>query len=252
MGGPASRILAGIASKWCRRHDVGRSSWFCSTKRLAAKLPPELFSDAAPPAFDAEHAPIGEWHGHLLILDRRQCVMFCHDLTRYVLFLPGLRAPQFSDLGRWHRELFLATLATQGIPSRALTHLDSSPGPCHSDARTDPSVLGSLRVAADDLQYGSLPRVPNVLDLDPVAISHELNQRPCQVRKRWIRPDEAMRNLIEEVTSLPACEGTGCTSVLPKLSLIRHQFTSLAKCQRSSNNPQVWSLNSPHPLPEGG
>ena len=23
-------------------------------------------------------------------------------------------------------------------------------------------------------------------------------------------------------------------------------------CQRSSNNPQVWSLNSPHPLPEGG
>ena len=25
-----------------------------------------------------------------------------------------------------------------------------------------------------------------------------------------------------------------------------------AYCQRSSNNPQVWSLNSPHPLPEGG
>ena len=24
-----------------------------------------------------------------------------------------------------------------------------------------------------------------------------------------------------------------------------------AICQRSSNNPQVWALNSPHPLPEG-
>ncbi|WHZ13943.1 MAG: hypothetical protein OJF52_000778 [Nitrospira sp.] len=171
------------------------------TKRLAVKLPPKLFSDAAPPASDAEHVPLGGWHGHLLILDRRQCVMFCHDLTRYVLFLPGLCAPQFSDLGRWHRELFLATLATQGVPSRSLTYLDSSLGPCHADARTDRSVLGSLRVAADDLQYGSLPRVPNVLDLDPVAISHQLNQRPCQVRTTWIRPDEAMRNLIEEVTS---------------------------------------------------
>lgn len=52
---------------------------------------------------------------HLLLLDRRQCVMFCHDLTRYVLFILGLRAAQFAELGRWHRELFLAMLAAQGI-----------------------------------------------------------------------------------------------------------------------------------------
>lgn len=56
------------------------------TKKLAAKLPRELFKDAALAASEGEHRQLGEWHGHRLILDCRQCVLFCHDLTRYVLF----------------------------------------------------------------------------------------------------------------------------------------------------------------------
>jgi hypothetical protein len=28
-----------------------------------------------------ESGPLGSWHGHLLMLGRRQCVMFCHDAT---------------------------------------------------------------------------------------------------------------------------------------------------------------------------
>lgn len=168
------------------------------TKRLAARLPPELFRDAALAGSDVKHGQLGDWHGHVLILDRRQCVLFCHDRTRYVLFLPGLRTPQFMDLGRLHRELFLATLATQGVPPSHLVYLDATLSALQIDTRTDRSVVGSLRVVADDLRYGSLPRVANVLNLDPVVISNELNQRPCRVRKTFIWPGEAMRNLVEE------------------------------------------------------
>ena len=56
----------------------------CSHK-LAAKLP-----DVSSAPLD-ETSPLGGWHGHLFTLDRRQCVMFMHDATRYALFLPGLR-----------------------------------------------------------------------------------------------------------------------------------------------------------------
>lgn len=168
------------------------------TKRLAAKLPQDRFRNPSPAVSQDERMPLGEWHGHLPLLDRRQCVIFCHDLTRYVLFLPGFRAAQFTDLGRWHQELFLATLAVQGMPSSHLARLELMFGPLRIDCRTDRSVLGSLRVAADDLRYGFLPRVSNVLDLDPLVISHELNQRPCRVGKAWIWPAEAMRKLVEE------------------------------------------------------
>jgi hypothetical protein len=168
------------------------------TKRLAAKLPQDHVSNPPSAVSSDERTPLGEWHGHLLLLDRRQCVIFCLDLTRYVLFLPGLRAAQLADLGRWHLELFLATFAVQGLPSSHLVRLELMFGPLRIDCRTDRSVLGSLRVAADDLRYGSLPRVSNVLDLDPLVISHELNQRPRRAGKTLIWPAEAMRKLVEE------------------------------------------------------
>ena len=37
-----------------------------------------------------ETSPLGSWHGHLFTLDRRKCVMFCHDESRYCLCL-GIR-----------------------------------------------------------------------------------------------------------------------------------------------------------------
>ena len=56
------------------------------TKALARKLrQDQAASGMSEPAWAV-------WHAHLLRLDRRQCVMFCHDQTRYCLFLAGLRA----------------------------------------------------------------------------------------------------------------------------------------------------------------
>jgi hypothetical protein len=61
-------------------------------------------------------------------------------------------------------------------------------GPLQVDNQADRSVLGSQRVAADDLQIACLPRVATVLDLDPVATSNYLNERPCRVGKTLIWP----------------------------------------------------------------
>lgn len=43
------------------------------TKKIAAKL------TGVSPTPLAEVSPLGSWHGHVLSLDRRQCVLFCHD-----------------------------------------------------------------------------------------------------------------------------------------------------------------------------
>jgi len=153
----------------------------------------------APASSEGPDRRLWDWHGNLILLDRRQCVMFCHDLTRYVLFLPGLHAAEFKELGRLHRELFLSTIAALGVSSSQLARLALLLGPLQVDCRTDRSVLRSLRVALDDLQFGYLPRVPNVLDLDPLAMSHQLNKRPCMAEKVLIWPGEAMKKLVEEV-----------------------------------------------------
>ena len=157
----------------------------CSQK-LAAKVP----GVSAVPL--EETSPLGSWHGHLFTLDRRQCVMLCHDATRYVLFLPGLRKADFAELGStWFRPLYLATLAMFGCPDTQIRKVELALGPMRFDTATDRSVQGSLRVAKQDLEAW-LYRVPNVMDLDPLRMSCWLNQRPSTIYGKWVWPEKAM------------------------------------------------------------
>ena len=49
------------------------------TRKLAAKLP-----DVSKTASDGSDS-LGSWHAGLFMIDRRQCVLFCHDASRYCL-----------------------------------------------------------------------------------------------------------------------------------------------------------------------
>lgn len=162
----------------------------CS-KKLAAKLP-----GVSPVPLD-ETSPLGSWHGHLLSFDRRQCVMLCHDKTRYVLFLPGLRKEHFADLDRaCLRPLFLATLVALGCTTAQLRKAEQAWGSVRFDTATDRSVQGSLRVAKWDAEAW-VYQAPNVMDIDALALSHRLNERPTMVRGVLVWPDRAMRQLVD-------------------------------------------------------
>lgn len=142
------------------------------TRKLAAKLP-----EVSATRIEAA-GPLGSWHANLFVIDRIPCVLFCHDASRYVLFLPGMRKPQLRDLGRWHRDLFLASLATGGAVDAVLRKVELAFGAPSFDTATDRSVLASMTVARRDLD-GSLMEVDRVLDLDPVLASRRLNGRPA-------------------------------------------------------------------------
>ncbi len=148
----------------------------------------------------SEVSGLGGWHAHLVRFDRVQCVFFCHDETRYCLFLPGMRARQFAALGRWHRDLFLASLATEGIADAVIAKADAALGPARFDAKTDRSVLSSMNIALGDL----VPRVEeaaHVLRLDTLRLSLELNSRPTRAHGEWLRPARAMRERVARLAA---------------------------------------------------
>lgn len=164
----------------------------CS-KKLATKLP-----DVSSVPLE-ETSPLGSWHGHLFTLDRRQCVMLVHDATRYALFLPGLRKEDFAALGeRWFRPLYLATLAVCGCPEVQIKKAELALGPMRFDTATDRSVQGALRVARQDLEAW-VYSVPNVMDLDALAVSCRLNERPTTVYGKCVWPDKAMREAVARI-----------------------------------------------------
>lgn len=63
------------------------------TLKLSRKLPA-----VAPEPLPID-SPLGSWTANLLVIDRRQCVLACHDQARFPLFLPGLRKEEFQQLG---------------------------------------------------------------------------------------------------------------------------------------------------------
>jgi len=161
------------------------------TQKLAAKLP-----NVSPTPL-AETSPLGSWHAHLYTYDRRQCVLFCHDESRYCLFLPGLVKVDFAELGRLHRVLFLATLVVQQVPEPLLNRAALALGAMRCDRTTDRSVLGSLRTADLDLSW--LIHDVHVLDYDPLAVALKLNDRPTSVKGKWLHPAEEMLKKIEQL-----------------------------------------------------
>jgi hypothetical protein len=162
----------------------------CSRK-LAARLP----GVSGQPLH--ETSALGSWHGHLFTIDRRQCVMFCHDLSRYCLFIPGIRKEHFAELGgKWFRQLFLSTLESIGCAANQIRRAELIMGPVRFDTTTDRSVQGSINVARRDLEAWAM-HVSNVMDTDPIAVSCRLNERPSSARGELLWPERLMRDTVQ-------------------------------------------------------
>ncbi|SDG33658.1 DUF6933 domain-containing protein [Idiomarina zobellii] len=58
--------------------------------------------------------PLSGWHGHLITLQRRNCVLMAHDSTRFPLVLPALTKPDFAELNDRFVDTFMNTLLKCG------------------------------------------------------------------------------------------------------------------------------------------
>lgn len=165
---------------------------FHCTKALAAKLP----SVSAAPLADVN--PLGSWHAHLHIIDRRQCIMFCHDTTRFVLFQSGLKKEQFQNLGQLHKQIYLAALIPMGVSETSLKRVELAMGSALFDTATDRSVLGTLNQSRYEFDY-FIRDYNNILEVDAIVAAKWFNHRPLTARGKWIWADEEMLRLINSL-----------------------------------------------------
>jgi hypothetical protein len=162
---------------------------FHCTKTLAAKLP----EVSSVPFADAN--PLGSWHAHLHVIDRRQCIIFCHDTTRFVLFQAGLKKEQFNNLGQLHKDLFKFALISLGVPDSRIKRIELATGSAQFDTATDRSVLGTLNQTRSDFDH-FISDYRNILDVDSVIAARWLNERPMGARGVLVWPDKSMLDLV--------------------------------------------------------
>ena len=162
-----------------------------STQKLAKKLP-----NVSKEKLE-ETSPLGSWHVNLYSFDHRNCVLFCHDKTRYTIFIPGLRKKEFNELGRWFKEAFLASLAYMGMDDNQVKRAELVLGTVEFDTSTNRSVLGSLNQMQYMLQ-GRVVEVENVMLLNPLSVTRWLCNTPVSTKneKDYWMADDAMMKLI--------------------------------------------------------
>jgi len=165
------------------------------TKKLASRLP------GVSPSPLVDDNPLGSWHAHHYTIDHRSCVLFCHDETRFMLFLAGLKKREFQDLGPWIQDVFLNTLLRLGCEPELISKAADLLDGLRFDTRTDRSVLATLNTVKTYDLAALLWQVPNVLDLPPYSVSAQLCQRPIHLKKmrtsECLWPDQAMRELLQ-------------------------------------------------------
>ena len=159
------------------------------TAKLARKLP-----KVSPQAL-SETSPLGSWHAHLYHFHKRQCVLFCHDRSRYALFLSGLRKAEFAALGDWFVDALLTTLEAEGFENTEIAQVAKSLGTIEFDTETDPSVLAAIHSVSQSVK-AMLSRGHQLMELEQTRVSLHLSHRPTQVRGEWQWPDKVMAQMV--------------------------------------------------------
>ena len=162
---------------------------FHCTKALAAKLP--VVSSV--PLADTNL--LGNWHAHLYVIDRRQCVMFCHDSTRFILFQSGLKKEQFNNFGQLHKDLFKFALISMGVTDSGIKRVELAAGPTQFDTATDRSVLATLNQSRSKFDHFIFD-YRNILEVDSVIAARWLNETPMRARGVLIWPEKSMLELV--------------------------------------------------------
>jgi len=101
--------------------------------------------------------------------------------------------------------------------------------------------------------------VASRLSSSVVSAQSELHQSPIRIktaeRSSW-RFDSSPWHTVPQTTVgsrlCPPYRSTGCLAASGLAPTPSWLTAEALQCQRSCNNPQMWSMNSPHPLTEGG
>ncbi len=180
-----------------------------STKKLLAKLPLDdsgrLLSKhrGGEAANDSPETWLSGWHANLVTLQRRQCVLFAHDATRFPVFIPCLTKRDFAELDSWFGDVFMNTLLKLGATNQQMNAASSALGPLVFDSDCNRSVQGSMNQMVQDLDHSLWYNNAKVEDLPIYSTSASLAHRPCGVKgaKDWVWPDKAMLALIDSQSS---------------------------------------------------
>ena len=121
--------------------------------------------------------PLGCWHANLLILDRRKCVLFTSDATRYSFLVPGLKKPDFKILDEVFRQNLFRCLRIDGFSQESIERVLDEVSEVVFTRTSDRSVLGTMNDMAQIIKW-TVYDDGGLLNVDIDEMNSKLNRMP--------------------------------------------------------------------------
>jgi len=200
-----------------RHRPIQRNGWrdlmikLHATKKLLAKLPINeqgILPEQANTQWLQEQqttatSALSGWHGNLITLQRRQCILLVHDTTRFPLFIPCLTKPDFANLNWWFIDALMNTLLKCGANDAQLQAVHQHLAPLHIDTDCNRSVQGTMNRMKGDIETMLYYDRLDIIDISAARTSAWLADRPCTIKgqKDCVWPQQAMLALLDRAAS---------------------------------------------------
>lgn len=171
------------------------------TKKLAEKLQKAGRLIENNPAESA--SALDSWHANISTIQRRQCVVFVHDKTRFAIVLLGVTQKELKQIDYWFEDMLGSCMLKLGYDPELIEKACEGIGELTFDTQCDRSVQGTLKVAIEDLEAHT-EGCTNIMDLAQYSLSARLCDRPCRVKgmkeTECLWPRKEMLTLLEQLS----------------------------------------------------
>lgn len=151
---------------------------------------------------DTENS-IGSWHANITTIQRRQCVVFCHDQTRFALVLIGATTKELKAIDYWFSDLLVNTLLKADIDPALIEATCQQLPALQFDTACDRSVQGTLNQLIQELEWTVQYDGISVMDLPIYSTCVRLSERPRRIKgmkeSECFWPIKEMEALLREV-----------------------------------------------------
>ena len=141
--------------------------------------------------------PLSGWHGNLVTLQRRNCVLLVHNATRFPLVLPALTKPDFAELNDRFVDVLMNTLLKCGADEAQMNAAHTCLQPLQVDTQCQRSEQATLTRVKLEFEQELLYHDSNISDLTGYSSGAWIASMPRTIKDQGtIFPVKAMLSLL--------------------------------------------------------
>lgn len=133
-------------------------------------------------ANDSMATILSGWHGNLVILQRRQCVLLVHNTTRFPVFIPAMKKHDFARFDYRFADSFMNTLLKTGAEDELMDLAVSQLAHISVEKSVDQSVLGTLNNMIQQIKFAIEDGEVTITDITGYRIGAWLADTPWSAK----------------------------------------------------------------------